>query len=186
MIPITSLYCYYDPDCNGYEYPKLEFKVSGTSTQYYRDIGTELDVLSIHEFDYSNLKCLTLDSSQYTYTIDVSKLLKLPITSLTIDQNTNYINGTIEDILNGMPGVTNLVLRGFTTINNLDLSAFKKLRFLDICTSELANLTLPDVNDLELSLLECDISNPSLVLSLTDINLTSRAIARLTLYRCTI
>lgn len=184
MISIASLYCRYDTDHSNDGSYKIEYTIVGSSTEYHRDIEPSEDVLSIKDFDYSHLDDLIVISDEYVYTVDVSKLLKLPLTKLRIDTKTNYINGSVDDILKGMKSVNNLAICGFD--GSLDLSGFKNANTINIWNSRLTDLTLSRTYYIDLSLNQCIMDNHNLIPSLYNDSLMSEAkhIEKFTIYQC--
>ena len=181
MIALTALYCDFDPDFHGQFYPKLRYKMMGSDSNYFMEIDSGTDVLSLKEFDYSQLRELVVSSSSScNYRVDVQKLLTLSsLRVLSIDENSTYINGSVQDILKGMLSVNELKLEGFKQLSSLDLSS---LNCTSVCIygSDIHELVLPSARDISLELDGCTIYSKDIISDLYTIVLTNGRIEKLT------
>lgn len=183
MFPITHLYCNYDADFYGTDYPKLKYQIVGSNSYYYKDIEEGTDILSMEEFDYSMLRELVVQSRFCTYVVDVQKLLSLSLSSLTLDESSTYINGTVQDIINGMSTVTNITLTDFNCNSSFDLSK-TSAHIITLDSSEVSEIILPSRSILAVRLLDCDINSKDLLPSLYDSVLTNGSIEKITVRGC--
>lgn len=181
MIALTALYCDFDPDFHGQFYPKLRYKMMGSDSNYFMEIDSGTDVLSLKEFDYSQLRELVVSSSSScNYIVDVQKLLTLSsLRVLSIDENSTYINGSVQDILKGMLSVNELKLEGFKQLSSLDLSSLN-CTSVSIYGSDIHELVLPSARDISLELDGCTIYSKDIISDLYTIALTNGRIEKLT------
>lgn len=128
MIPVTSIIYNRDDDVTGELHPSVQFTIKGSRKTFYLDVDSTEDVLSIPEFDYSDLHTLIIEDRDYSATIDTKKLFTLPLKTLGISGKCNFGSKTTADyVISNLISLNDIRLYYFDESIHLDASGHEQL-----------------------------------------------------------